>query len=71
MNYVPVDSSNIAAIGYDAALKTLGVRFHAGTEYEYLSVPASIFDGLLAAPSAGRYFDQNVRKAGYAFRRVR
>lgn len=71
MNYVPIESSNIEAVAYDAETQTLGVRFRAGTEYEYLRVPISIFEGLRTAPSAGRYFDQNVREAGYAFRHVR
>ncbi|MFZ2493226.1 MAG: KTSC domain-containing protein [Thermoanaerobaculia bacterium] len=71
MNYVPVSSTNIVAVAYDATTSTLGVRFHSGSEYEYRNVPVSIFIGLRSSTSAGTYFDQNVRKAGFSFRQVR
>jgi len=71
MNYVMLNSSNIAAVAYEELTKTLGVRFHSGTEYEYANVPISIFSGIRSAVSPGSYFDQHVRKAGFAFRQVR
>jgi hypothetical protein len=71
MNYESVDSSTLAAVGYDAASSTLGVRFKNGSEYEYSGVPESVYRGLLAASSPGKYFEANVKKAGYRFRKVR
>jgi len=71
MNYHSVRSSTLEAIAYDELSSTLGVRFRNDTEYEYLQVPESIYRGILAAPSAGKYFDANVKKAGYRFRQVR
>ena len=70
MDYVPVSSSNIAAIAYDENGAVLGVRFTNGGEYRYRRVPASIYQGFLRAGSKGYYFDQFVRKVGYAYSRV-
>lgn len=57
MNYVSIDSSTLDAIAYDEGSSTLGVRFKNGSEYEYSGVPESVYRGLLAALSAGQYFD--------------
>ena len=44
MNWESVDSSQINEVGYDAASKTLGIRFKPGrtspaSEYHYSNVP--------------------------------
>ena len=71
MKYTFVQSSSLDAVGYDKATSTLGARFKDGGEYEYDGVPESVFAGILSAPSAGRFFDQHVKKAGYRYRQVR
>lgn len=70
MEYVPVSSSTISAVGYDEGANALGVRFQNGTEYHYFGVPQDVFESLRSAPSVGRFFDQNIKKAGYAYSRV-
>lgn len=59
-----VTSSNIRAIGYDAASQTLAVEFAAGL-YTYSGVPAEIDRALRAAEAAGeslgRYFAAHIR----------
>lgn len=52
----PVESSNIAAIGYDPATKTLQVDFKGGRKYHYQRVSQEVFDELAAAPSVGKHF---------------
>ena len=71
MNREPVTSSNLAAVGYDEATKTLEVEFKNGTIYEYYSVPMSVYAGLMSAPSAGKYFNAHVKDAGFRFRQIR
>jgi lysyl-tRNA synthetase class 2 len=71
MNYVSVESSTLDAVAYDEASSTLGVRFKNGGEYEYSGVPESVYRGILAAPSAGKYFQTHVKNARYRFRQVR
>lgn len=66
----PVDSSNLAAVGYNSSSQTLRIRFNDGSLYEYSGVPEHVHNGLLSAPSKGRYFDQQVKKAGYAYTKI-
>ena len=57
----PVDSSVIASVGYDDAVALLDVEFVSGEVYRYFAVPRSVHEGLLAAPSKGRFFQQHIR----------
>ncbi len=52
MEMKPVESSNVAAIGY--ADNTLTVRFRNGSEYEYPGVTQQQYEDLMAAPSKGK-----------------
>lgn len=70
MNRVAVVSSNLSEVGYDPATSILEIAFKGGGVYQYFAVPSSIHEGLMAAPSVGRYFDLNVKKAGYAMQKV-
>ncbi|MFJ8516142.1 KTSC domain-containing protein [Lysinibacillus xylanilyticus] len=54
MTMVPVSSSNLEAVGYDASSQTLRIRFHSGT-YDYFGVPSHIHQGLMSASSKGSY----------------
>lgn len=58
----PVESSNIAAIGYDAASKTLQVDFKTGKRYQYQNVPPELLTEFQQADSVGQYFAANIRK---------
>lgn len=58
----PVESSNIAAIGYDPASKTLQVDFKTGKRYQYQNVSPETFAEFKAADSVGKYFAERVRK---------
>lgn len=69
MNRQPVDSSTIAAIGYDRATAVLEIEFTSGDAYEYFLVPHSVFEGFLRAASKGRYFGDHLREK-YQFRRL-
>lgn len=60
MQLDPVDSSMVAAVGYDAELRALVVLFNSGKAYQYLDVPQEIHQGFLAASSKGRYLLDNV-----------
>lgn len=65
----PVDSSAIAAVGYDAAARELYVRFIDGETYIYEAVPERVFDDLLEAESKGRFVNLHVKPA-YDVRRA-
>jgi hypothetical protein len=59
---IPVDSSWIRSVTY-ASDATLTVRFRSGAVYRYFTVPRSILDGFLTAPSKGAYFTYRIRSA--------
>ena len=48
---------------------TLTIAFRSGRIYEYVNVPLSTHEGLMAAGSKGRYFNVFIRFR-YRYRRV-
>lgn len=57
-----VDSSNIEAIGYDAAALELHVRFvKSGETYVYHAVEEWRFQELMQADSKGAYLNANIK----------
>jgi len=58
---VALESSVLASAGYDPDIAVLELEFRSGEVYRYFAVPPSVNAGLLAAPSAGRFFTQRIR----------
>jgi hypothetical protein len=57
-----VDSSNIEAIGYDAAAQELHVRFlKSGETYVYYGVEAWVFQEFMQADSKGTYLNAQIK----------
>ncbi|HVI97584.1 MAG TPA: KTSC domain-containing protein [Sphingomonas sp.] len=67
---VRVRSSAIGEVEYDRTRRRLWIRFAHGGWYSYAGVPPRVAQGLLAAPSLGRYFHARIRDR-YSFRRWR
>jgi hypothetical protein len=66
MERIPVESSNIESIGYQADMQMLEVEFkgHSGkpnSVYAYDGVPPEIWQQFLASPSKGRFFQESIR----------
>lgn len=61
MNMIPVVSTNLSAVGYDAIAKTLVIAFYHGGVYEYYGVPKSEYTGLLESESKGKYFHAHIK----------
>lgn len=62
---VEVKSSNLAAVGYDAASETLEVAFKGGRRYRYGGVPwevANPFGDPASGMSPGAYFSAVIRQ---------
>lgn len=62
-----VDSSQINAIGYDAATQTLAVQFKnwkgdVGSTYHYSNFTASDWEAFKAAESKGSHFGKFIKK---------
>lgn len=58
---LPVASSMINSVGYDAETQTLDVEFKDGRVYSYGGVPQSEYDNMMSAQSVGKYFAQNIK----------
>lgn len=56
-----LNSSNLATASYDVWSCTLEIRFRNGRVYEYFAVPPGIYDGLLAADSAGKFHHLQIK----------
>lgn len=63
MERIAVASSNIDEVGYDHVKQVLEISFKTGGVYQYSKVPLSIHEGLMAAPSLGRYFNLFIKNA--------
>lgn len=59
---IPVDSSNLQAIGYDGLGQKLRAQFKSGAVYEYSQVTAETWDNLMHAPSKGKFFADQIAK---------
>ena len=57
---VTLRSNMLYAAGYDAEKQVLDVVFNSGGVYRYFDVPPHIYQGLIKAPSAGRYMWEHV-----------
>ena len=61
-----VVSSNLKSVGYDPKGQVLEMEFQNGRIYQYHQVPREEYEALMAAPSLGRYFLDNIREVyGY------
>ncbi len=65
-----VRSSNIRSAGYDPDAEIMEVEFENGSVYQYLSVPADVYDRFLQASSKGEFLNTHV-KSRFRFRQVR
>ncbi|WP_431280344.1 KTSC domain-containing protein [Leifsonia poae] len=56
-----LESSVLAAAGYDAERRILELEFVDGDVYRYWVVPSRVWRELLDAESRGRYFAESIR----------
>jgi hypothetical protein len=68
MRHVPVESSALTSVGFDAAASTLEIKFSSGQVYRYFGVPPAVYEELMAAGSRGSYFSEQIRNR-YRFER--
>lgn len=69
MNRDPVQSSNLKSVGYDSDTKILEIEFLHGGIYQYFDVPADIHQGLISAPSKGKYFHAFIKNV-YRYQKI-
>jgi len=70
MDRQPVRSSNLAGVGYDPEYGTLEIEFRDSGVYQYFDVPPSVHEGLMSAPSHGKFFHAHIRNK-YKYTKVK
>ena len=61
MEREPVESSNLASIGYDSETSTLEVEFNSGAIWQYFNVPESVWHEFESSESKGKFFHREIR----------
>lgn len=61
MQPIKIESITLATIAYDGPGKLLQLEFRTGSVYRYFGVPLPIYQGLMQAPSKGKYFNRDIR----------
>ncbi len=57
-----VTSSAINSATYNTGNNMLTIEFKQGSKYDYPNVPREHYDGLIHAPSVGKYFNQHIKQ---------
>ena len=52
----------LVSVAYNEPKKILELEFHSGSIYQYISVPAPVYQELLHADSKGRFYNQRIKK---------
>jgi len=61
MDRVPVSSSNVVSIGYEANTQTLEVEFKSNAVYQYFGVPQQVHENFMNSGSKGQFLQQYIR----------
>ena len=69
MQRLPVESSDLVAIGYDARERVLEIEFKEGRVYRYLDVEPDVYERFMRTDSYGEFFFAHINKH-YRYRRV-
>jgi KTSC domain len=64
-----VESTTVRSVGYQRRSRVLEIEFQSGAVYQYIDVPATVYEEFCKAESKGKYFNDEIRDA-YAFVRV-
>jgi len=69
MERIPVQSKNVAEVGYDPATMTLEVAFHNGTIYQYFDVPEALYQEMFRSDSIGKFLNTQI-KSSYRYAKL-
>lgn len=69
MQRLPVDSSDLVSIGYDAKERVLEIEFKENRIYQYLDVEPEVYERFMRTDSYGEFFFAQINKH-YRYKRV-
>ena len=58
---VLLNSTNLSEVAYHNQSRIMEITFNSGHIYRYTAVPEMVFQDLINAPSAGRFYNQFIR----------
>lgn len=58
---VLLNSTNIAEVRYHPSAALMEISFQSGHIYHYSNIPKHVFQELIQARSAGRYYNMHIR----------
>jgi hypothetical protein len=62
MRAAKLESSMISRVAYDEEAEALSIWFRDTGRYVYYGVPRAIYEALRRAPSAGRFFNECIKR---------
>jgi len=68
---IPVTLTAIRSDGYDSRSSVLEIEFTSESVYRYYHVSPDVANGLMSAPSKGKYFNKRIRNVGYRYELLR
>jgi KTSC domain-containing protein len=63
-------SSNVARVEYEDQVSEMIVTFKSGASYVVRNVDQGLFERFKAAGSAGKFYNESVKDAGYEIERM-
>ena len=67
---IPIKSSHIKALGYDADSRELHIHFNNGTTGIHHDVPAQVYYDLLDSNSKGQFYHKNIKGKDYRWQKT-
>lgn len=58
---IPINSSSISGVDYNALTKVFIVCFNNGGEYIFYNFPESVFNDFMTSPSKGAFFNNHIK----------
>jgi hypothetical protein len=60
MKRIPVQSDYLQSVGYAPCASVLEIEFAGGKVCQYLDIPTSVFDALMASPGKEAFFRERI-----------
>lgn len=66
MKRIPVQSDYLHSVGYAPCASVLEIEFVEGMVFQYLDIPTSIYDALMATPAKEAFFREKIEPNHHA-----
>jgi hypothetical protein len=67
MELVPIQSTNLRAIGYEPDTMLMQIQFSNGSLYSYQNVEPETYQALVTSPDPGKFFAEIIKPQRYKY----